>query len=111
MDSRIRAQIFLFNETYDNIDPLHGCSIPLLSDLEFISESLEEYPSDEDWLSRWDQVEMLYENAISRELDAIASSFEGKVSKLLSTELPEGSAIMIANSMSVRYAESYWGKK
>lgn len=104
------SQRFLFNETYDNIDPLHGCSIPLLGDLEFISESLEKYPSDEDWLSRWDQVEMLYEDAISRELDTIASSFEGKISKLLSTELPEGSAIMIANSMSVRYAESYWGK-
>ena len=42
------SQRFLFNETYDNIDPLHGCSIPLLGDLEFISESLEEYPSDED---------------------------------------------------------------
>ena len=106
----IDAQRFLFNETYDNIDPLHGCSIPLLGDLEFISEALEEYSPDEDWLSRWDQVEKLYESAISEELDAIASSFEGKISKLLSTELPEGSAIMIANSMSVRYAESYWEK-
>ena len=104
------SQRFLFNDTYDNIDPLHGCSIPLMGDLGAISESLEVYPSDEDWLRRWDQVEMLYEDAISRELDSIASSFEGKVSKLLSTELPEGSAIMIANSMSVRYAESYWVK-
>ena len=106
----VDAQRFLFNETYDNIDPLHGCSIPLLGDLEFISEALEEYSPDEDWLSRWDQVEKLYEAAISEELDAIASSFEGKISKLLSTELPEDSAIMIANSMSVRYAESYWEK-
>lgn len=108
--SECNAQRFLFNEGYDNLDPSHSTSIPLLTDLSTLSETLNASSADLDWLENWNKVERLYERSIARDLENLSECFEGTIARMLSSDAPEGSSIFIANSMSVRYAESFWLK-
>jgi 2-succinyl-5-enolpyruvyl-6-hydroxy-3-cyclohexene-1-carboxylate synthase len=102
------AQRFLLNESYENRDPLHGLSVPLLGDLETLSGRLAESQMDAQWVKDWSASESLYEQSIEEDMLNMSDCFEGKIAHILSTNLPSKSAVFLANSMSVRYAESFW---
>ena len=101
---------FLLSSTYENTDPLHRIATPLYGDAASLAEALPYQKPDPVWVDSWLATERSAGRQIEGELDAIDNLFEGKISWLLSKYAPVGSAVFLANSMSVRYAEFFWVK-
>jgi len=62
----------------------------------------------QDYLSKWLTIDQKIKQNLTTIMDNHEELFEGKISWLLSQNLPPQIPIFIANSMSVRYAEYFW---
>ncbi|RME70464.1 MAG: 2-succinyl-5-enolpyruvyl-6-hydroxy-3-cyclohexene-1-carboxylic-acid synthase, partial [Verrucomicrobia bacterium] len=66
--------------------------------------------ADDSYVRAWRQAQAEADRAIDRALaqDPGGTLFEGVVARTLAEHLPAGTAVFLANSMSVRYAEYFW---
>jgi len=106
--SGLDAASFLLTRLADNTDPLHRLALPLYGDAHALAERLPRQPADAAWLESWQTREAQTCQKLDRALDTIETLFEGKVARLLSRHAPVGACVVVANSMSVRYAEYFW---
>lgn len=102
------AVSFLLSDRLLNTDPLHRVATPLQGTVHALNKSVQQQKVDAKWVSGWSNLEKHASAAIEGEFEKIGNLFEGKISWLLSRNLPEDTPIFIANSMSVRYAEYFW---
>jgi len=102
------ASTFLLSRLAENTDPLHRVATPLYGDVGALAELLPRQKTRSDWSGQWQEAERQSWSRIDRELAQMESPFEGKVAWVLSQFAPVGASVFLANSMSVRYAESFW---
>ena len=105
-----KAHQFLLSNGSLNIDALHGFSVPLNGSIGSLAKALPQSVVDKAWNAQWNEVEALYQKEIDHKLSKLTEAFEGQFASLLSEHAPTNTSIFIANSMSVRYAESFWKK-
>lgn len=95
-----------------NLDPLHGPTRFITTDIETIAWLATHKPLSES-LSPYHQRWLAYESTVRRALDIRLAKetalVESKVVWLLSQHLPERSPLFVANSMPVRDVEYFWG--
>ena len=124
---------FVIGISTDNFDPLHGKTIHIRISIEQFINNLkdnfftyvnnykklrESMPSNEEegllsksnYTDIWLKIDVIITQKIYQQMAIIDSLFEGKVAWILSQRLPDKTAVFIANSMSVRYAEFFWTK-
>ena len=106
--SSLDAVSFLLTSRPINTDPLHRMATPLYGDVSELAEHLQSQSSDTAWASKWTSAERDTVEVIDTQMAGIETLFEGKVAWLLSQHLPVGTAVFLASSMSVRYAEYFW---
>ncbi|MFP4157145.1 MAG: 2-succinyl-5-enolpyruvyl-6-hydroxy-3-cyclohexene-1-carboxylic-acid synthase, partial [Opitutales bacterium] len=99
---------FLLTRSGENTDPLHRIATPLLGDALALAELLPQQTIAPEWGSRWEQAERTTRSDLDDALAPMEEPFEGKVAWLLSQHAPIRASVFLANSMSVRYAESFW---
>ena len=99
---------FLLGNGFKNIDPINAHSIPLIASVDALAASIEPYQKDEDWINSWLNQESNFSKSIDNSLQSTDFHFEGKIARLISENIPENRDIFLANSMTVRYAESFW---
>ena len=103
------AVAFLLSEYPANTDPLHRVATPLLGSAHSLAKVVGHLQADEDWLARWVARERHFSGRLDDAMASIHCLFEGKATWLLSQKLPVCSSVFLASSMSVRYAEWFWG--
>lgn len=101
---------FLLGNGFKNIDPINAHSIPLIATIDALSSAICPCQVDENWLNSWSNLECDYSARVDRSIQSADFKFEGKVTRLISQYLPENTDVFLANSMTVRYAESFWQK-
>ena len=101
---------FLLGNGFKNIDPLNAHSIPLIATIDALANAIEPCQKDEAWIDNWLGHEMKSSSHINRFIESADFNFEGKITRLISENLPKSTDIFLANSMTVRYAESFWQK-
>jgi len=106
--SSLDAVSFLLTSRPVNADPLHRVATSLHGEVNELAEHLQHQHVDPQWAAQWSTIERRMVDAIDQKLESIDTLFEGKVAWQLSRHLPIGTAVFLANSMSVRYAESFW---
>ena len=99
---------FLLGNGFKNIDPINAHSIPLIASVDALAASIEPYQKDEDWINSWLNQESNFSKRIDDSLQSTDFHFEGKIARSISENTPENTDIFLANSMTVRYAESFW---
>lgn len=107
-----KIKTYIITNNQDNIDALHSNSIHLRITLENITKFLagNKLNQASKYLHRWVKIDRNINNNLQHILEKNNEIFEGKVAWILSQYLPQSTAIFIANSMSVRYAEYFWQK-
>jgi 2-succinyl-5-enolpyruvyl-6-hydroxy-3-cyclohexene-1-carboxylate synthase len=102
---------FLLTERPVNTDPLHQSGVVLHGAAHDLAVQVSQQGVSEAWLQVW----LAAEWAESERLEAVLSDlttdtvFEGQVAWLLAKQLPMTTSVYLASSMSVRYAEYFWG--
>jgi 2-succinyl-5-enolpyruvyl-6-hydroxy-3-cyclohexene-1-carboxylate synthase len=91
-----------------NTDPLHRVATPIYGDASALAEQLHDQSQADGWSELWREAEASAAARIDAAMELMDAPFEGKVAWLLSRHLPIGSAVFLASSMSVRYAEYFW---
>ena len=107
--AEIDAVSFLLSERPLNTDPLHRIATPLCGEAQRLAELLTPQAADAEWIDAWGSAEAAVASALDARLESMDAFFEGKVAWLLARHLPVGTPTFIASSMSVRYAEYFWG--
>ncbi|MFP4070274.1 MAG: 2-succinyl-5-enolpyruvyl-6-hydroxy-3-cyclohexene-1-carboxylic-acid synthase, partial [Opitutales bacterium] len=102
------AATFLLGDRPLNTDPLHRTAVPLIGEAHLLAEVLEHQKPDAGWMDAWVASERGVQARLDGAMDAMDELFEGKAAWLLSRHLPVGTPVFLANSMTVRYAESFW---
>lgn len=102
------AVSFLLSEYPVNTDPLHRIAVPLVGEAHVLAEVVPHRSVDADWMNAWRQIERTTSERLDAKLEPMTELFEGKIAWVLSRQLPIGTAVFIASSMSVRYAEFFW---
>lgn len=101
---------FLLGNGFKNIDPLNAHSIPLIATIDALARSIEPCQKSDDWISKWHAHEADSSVQVDQSIQATEFHFEGKLAHLISENLPANTNVFLANSMTVRYAESFWKK-
>ncbi len=104
-------QRWILDTNFENLDPLHGQTTHLpitVEQLTFQDPNPKELTAESPYLQQWCQAQSKISHAINQEMQGIDTFLEGKVSWLLSQNLPAATPIFIANSMSVRNVEYFW---
>lgn len=104
----VDAVSFLSTNRPINTDPLHRIATPIHGDAHALAEQLQHQQSAPGWADAWIDIEAATSARIDYSIKNLDTNFEGKVAWLLSRHLPVGSAVFLASSMSVRYAEYFW---
>jgi 2-succinyl-5-enolpyruvyl-6-hydroxy-3-cyclohexene-1-carboxylate synthase len=91
----------------DNVDPLHSRAQSVQVAPEDISDILLPTSCSNAFAKKWSSLEERYRRKINIALDSRAEIFEGQVSREIFRALPSNARLFIANSMSVRHAESF----
>lgn len=102
---------YIIESSPENLDPLHGNTIYLrnyIKDFAHTLNQIVETKISNQYLRQWLNLERQARDAIAEKMQSLDILFEGKVSWLLSQQLPFQTPLFIANSMSVRYAEFFW---
>lgn len=105
---------YILTEFDDNFDAIHSKSnhirisynklfYQIKNELNYSNKNLK-------YLHQWQEIDKKVSTKINYILESNNHLFEGKVAWLLSQKLPKKTAIIFANSMSVRYAEFFWQK-
>ncbi len=113
------ASRWVIDNTYQNLDPLHGKTIHLPINIEQLASATEEnlliqnpkskiQNSPLSYLQLWCTVEAQVRTVLDETLAKTEDLFEGKAAWLLSQILPPGTPLFIANSMPVRDVEFFW---
>lgn len=102
------AVSFLSTTRPINTDPLHRIATPLYGDLHALAEQLQQQKKLDDWANAWIAAEQGASARIDSGVETMDTLFEGKAAWLLGRHLPVGTAVFLASSMSVRYAEYFW---
>lgn len=102
------AVSFLSTTRPINTDPLHRVATPIFGDAHALAEQLQHQKVDDGWAEQWTALEEATSARLDASMERIDTLFEGKIAWLLSRHLPVGSAVFLASSMSVRYAEYFW---
>ena len=90
-----------------NVDPLASPSSSFDLDYPVIS-SLDFPEGEKGWSDLWIQAEEQIESKLDLFFRKESNWFEGKLSRILSTHLPKGSQLHVANSMPIRDLEWFW---
>lgn len=101
------ARIFLQSARLDNRDSLHGRTQTFPS-LAALVQLLPEIDEPNGYQRLWASYERKIRAALDARLKDTAELFEGKAAWLLAQHLPEGTAMLVANSMPVRDVEYFW---
>lgn len=105
---KIDATHFLLVDRPFNSDPLHRIATVLHGDVSGLADQIKPLHGDSEWLSAWTHLEARATADVNARLEPLESLFEGKAAWLLSQQVPAGSSVFLASSMSVRYAEWFW---
>jgi 2-succinyl-5-enolpyruvyl-6-hydroxy-3-cyclohexene-1-carboxylate synthase len=90
-----------------NVDPLTNSSSSFDLDYSVIS-SLTLPECEKRWTDLWVQSDQQIESKLDQFFSDETDWFEGKLTRLLSTHLPKGSQLHMANSMPIRDLEWFW---
>ncbi|MEM9538636.1 MAG: 2-succinyl-5-enolpyruvyl-6-hydroxy-3-cyclohexene-1-carboxylic-acid synthase [Cyanobacteria bacterium P01_E01_bin.42] len=104
----IQPQRWIVDPRAENLDPLHGKTLYLRTEIESLNLPELAARSPSPYLSQWQDCEIQMREAIDRDLEQIRYLFEGKIAWLLSQLLPPNTPLFIANSMPVRDVETLW---
>jgi 2-succinyl-5-enolpyruvyl-6-hydroxy-3-cyclohexene-1-carboxylate synthase len=102
------AVSFLLSTPAINTDPLHRIATPIYAEAPELAAHLQHQRVDTEWADRWSSVERRTAKSLDQHLAVMDVFFEGKVAWLLAQNLPVGTPVCLASSMSVRYAEYFW---
>ncbi|ESA32119.1 2-succinyl-5-enolpyruvyl-6-hydroxy-3-cyclohexene-1-carboxylate synthase [Leptolyngbya sp. Heron Island J] len=98
-----------------NVDPLHGktqileISVEHLGELIISSTESSTFSQDiSQHCQQWLDYERTLREKLYQAIKAVKIPFEGKISWVLSQYLPQGTSVIIANSMPIRDMESFW---
>ncbi|MEM6252342.1 MAG: 2-succinyl-5-enolpyruvyl-6-hydroxy-3-cyclohexene-1-carboxylic-acid synthase [Cyanobacteria bacterium P01_D01_bin.156] len=94
-----------------NLDPLHGRTQSLSLSVECLGKLIaSEKPIGETsaYCQDWIDCDRAISQKLTHTFQSLETPFEGKISWILSQSLPEGTPLMIANSMPIRDMESFW---
>ncbi len=107
---KIKTYIIVDHE--DNVDALHTNSVHLRTNLTSIKAEFPQIaPSTNiNNTHKWKQIDQQINHRLQHKLSNHQEMFEGKIVWMLSQYLPVKTPVVIANSMSVRYAEYFWQK-
>ena len=106
--SSLDAVSFLLTSRPINTDPLHRIATPLYGDAQALAEHLQPQQVELNWGMQWSTIDQATANELDSKILSIETLFEGKVACLLSKHLPIDTPVILASSMSVRYAEYFW---
>ncbi|WP_069791432.1 2-succinyl-5-enolpyruvyl-6-hydroxy-3-cyclohexene-1-carboxylic-acid synthase [Cyanobacterium sp. IPPAS B-1200] len=105
---------YIITPTDDNLDAIHSNSQPIRISIIALVKNLEqtltnvEDKINQNYLSQWLKIDQKIKQNLTTIMNNHEELFEGKISWLLSKNLPPQIPIFIANSMSVRHAEYFW---
>ncbi|MEM7347573.1 MAG: 2-succinyl-5-enolpyruvyl-6-hydroxy-3-cyclohexene-1-carboxylic-acid synthase, partial [Chloroflexota bacterium] len=93
-----------------NVDPLHGRTQCLTLSVECLGEWLAKRSNTEtsQYCQTWIDCDLTLKKKLTQTFQSLQTSFEGKISWILSQHLPQGTPLIIANSMPIRDMESFW---
>ena len=80
----------------------------MIASVDALAASIEPCQKDEDWINSWLNQESNFSKWIDESMQSTDFHFQGKIARLISENIPENTDIFLANSMTVRYAESFW---
>ncbi|RRJ98500.1 hypothetical protein Ga0100230_008895 [Opitutaceae bacterium TAV3] len=114
--ARCEPAITLLTRDGRNRDALHGNTTVLAGSLALMdSPELAACEGAADYLARWQRAEAAVQAGLAAALgggesgeNTVDDLFEGRVAWLLNRALPEGTPLMVANSMPVRDLEYFW---
>ncbi len=106
----VKPTQFTLGNGCSNKDPLNNYTIPILGTINALDKALEAKIVDTEWISKWSNAEDKAAEYINNYLHNVNQRFEGLIANTLSRSVPKGTQIILANSMSVRYAEEFWEK-
>ena len=95
----------------ENCDPIHTKTIHLRNSLDALVDNTFERKktnSSIDYWRLWQDLEQQTQNEITQYFQHQDKIIEAKIPWLISKQLPSGTPIFFANSMTVRYAEFFW---
>jgi 2-succinyl-5-enolpyruvyl-6-hydroxy-3-cyclohexene-1-carboxylate synthase len=104
---RIDPLRWMVDEGHRNLDPLHGKTVPLSMSVEALAASVGA-STDESYLKTWLELDFGVRQRLDQRFEETTDIVESKVTWLLSRSLPEGTPLVIANSMPVRDMEWFW---
>ncbi len=103
------CRTFIIDPGEDNLDPLHRDAIHYRLSVEAAVVALGKIRARSSAFGeRWKKLEAKALRLMRNRLRECPSTFEGKVSWMLSRSLPKGSPLFVANSMPVRDVEYFW---
>ncbi|MEM9484733.1 MAG: 2-succinyl-5-enolpyruvyl-6-hydroxy-3-cyclohexene-1-carboxylic-acid synthase [Cyanobacteria bacterium P01_F01_bin.116] len=94
-----------------NVDPLHGRTQYLTISVESLGKlvSSQQFVAETSgYCQVWMNYDRTLQQTLTHTLQSLDTPFEGKISWLLSQYIPEGTPLIIANSMPIRDMESFW---
>lgn len=106
--SQTQPHRWILGHCLENLDPLHGPTIPLTGSLEDWVAGLasQGWPTPSPLVvaagEQWQRAEALGREAIAQALDPLAHMLEPKLARSLAQGLPPGTPVVVANSMPVR---------
>lgn len=108
--TQVNPQRWIIDPNPDNFDPLDGTVTHIRTTVESLVQIL---PSIETialsyYLKNWLNLEQKFVSKREKNLENCQELYEGKIAWLLSKYLPPKTAIMVANSMPIRYMEWFW---
>lgn len=102
---------FIFDPTYQNLDPLHGKTTHLRYSIEQIFNLINPFQTDNlssVYCQLWKDLDVKTRFNINQTLETVNPLIEPKLSWLISHILPPETPLFIANSMPVRDVEYFW---
>jgi 2-succinyl-5-enolpyruvyl-6-hydroxy-3-cyclohexene-1-carboxylate synthase len=103
------ATRWVIDARIDNFDPLHGKTIHFNTSItQVIDHTQAENHPQSPYCQYWCKLEAITRVNIDHTLTSLEQMYEGKAAWLISQNLPSGTPIFLANSMSVRNAEYFW---
>lgn len=98
---------WVMTDRIQNVEGLHRNALPVKTTVAHFVEGLDAKSKQGDYYNAWVEQEEAARNFVSNELSLCDFSFEGKVPFILGRNLPDGTPVVIANSMPVRDVEYF----
>jgi len=106
---RSPQQTWVLSDKTENLDPLHNSTQQISISVEALVNLLpDSEASPSAYAKTWQDYDQQSCGAIAAKFQQTPDLIEAKIPWLLSQYLPANSAVVFANSMTVRYAEFFW---